>query len=80
MTQAHKTPGAVIEFHDFVYRPPYAPFFDAYRDKLFEVVDPNKHPGHMLIKPLEGGTPFLIHDDEVKTVPKDRVKAFRARA
>lgn len=72
MTQAHKTPGAIVEFVDKMYRPPYAPYYDAYKGELFEVKDPNKHPGHMLVQNIKGGDPFLIHDDEVKTITKER--------
>ena len=69
MTQAHKTPGAIVEFKEFVYKAPYAPFYDAYKGHRFEVIDPIKYPGHMLIKPLTYfGDPIIIHDDEVKTV------------
>jgi hypothetical protein len=74
MTKAHKTPGAIIEFTEKMYRPPYAPFYDAHKGVAFEVKDPNKYPGHMLIKSLRDGTTIIIHDDEVQTVTKERLK------
>lgn len=68
MTQAHKTPGAIVEFKDKMYVAPYAPFYNAYRGVKFEVMDPNFHPGHMRIKNLDTGEISTCHDDEVKTV------------
>lgn len=68
MTQAHKTPGALVEFHDKMFKPPYAPYYDAYRGEVFEVLDPNVYPGHMQIKNTSNGKTIIIHTDEVKTV------------
>ena len=67
MTQAHKTPGAIVIFKEKMYAAPYAPFYDAYRGVQFEVMDPNAHPGHMKLKNLSTGELILCHTDEVKT-------------
>lgn len=73
MTQAHKTPGALVVFHDKMFKPPYTPFYDAYKDDVFEVQDPNIYPGHMKVKSTSTGSSIVIHDDEVKTAPRERL-------
>jgi hypothetical protein len=70
MTQAHKTPGAKVVFKAKMFAAPYAPFYDAYKYVIFEVTDPNVHPGHMMLKNLETGEKFMCHDGEVQTAPR----------
>ena len=67
MTQAHKTPGAIVRFKDKMFSAPYAPFYDDAKGVKFEVIDPNVYPGHIRIKNLETSVITICHDDEIQT-------------
>jgi hypothetical protein len=80
MTQAHKTPGNLVEFHDKVFdkNSSWYPYYESYKGHQFEVLDV-PHPGHVRIRcitglkseqDLEKDLVIGIHDDEIKTVPK----------
>ena len=70
MTQAHKTPGAIVELKEKMYEAPYAPWYDEHKGETFEVLDGNHAPGHVLVRSLRDGVEVALHDDEIKTVPK----------
>ena len=78
MTQAHKTPGALVQFK------PLDPndkndqmYFAQYEGRVFEIIE-ERHPGHMVIKDYktgkivadERGQPWVFHDDRFQTIPK----------
>lgn len=66
MTQAHKTPGAKVEFLEKMYKAPYAPFYDGYKGLVFEVKSPA--PGNHLKIWHETTGEFLIHPSDIRTV------------
>jgi hypothetical protein len=84
MTQAHKTPGAIVELHEKCFVSPYAPHFDYLKNKKFFVVK-EVYANHMEIKEIkeiaDGNAPIVIviHDDELKTVDKKIVKRLGFR-
>jgi len=70
MTQAHKTPGAVVQFKPMMFEAPYAPWFDEHKGETFEVIDGYVYHGHVKLKSLKNGEVFIIHDDEIQTIKK----------
>jgi hypothetical protein len=83
MTQAHKTPGNLVEFHDKVFdeNKPWYPYYEDYKGHQIEVLDV-PHPGHVKIRCVTGlksekdpekSLEICIHDDEIKTVPNKKV-------
>lgn len=84
MTQAHKTPGNLVEMKPEVFESGhfYYPYCQEYMNHVFEVLDV-PYPGHVKMrcvsglkskddasKPLE----FMLHDDSIRTVSK-KIKA-----
>lgn len=84
MTQAHKTIGNLVEFHDKVFDETsvWYPHFNDYKNHVFEVLDV-PFSGHVKIRCISGLMSYRdnsqpleisIHDDEIKTVPKNKIK------
>lgn len=79
MTQAHKTPGNVVQFHEKVFDKdkPWYPYYEDYKNHQFEVLYV-AHPGHIQIRCISGlkekdnaekDLEICIHDNEIKTIP-----------
>jgi len=72
MTQAHKTPGALVEAHPDIL--PGGIIGDYYKhiplvDRVFEVMDVNP-PGHTKVRDIETGEIVHLHSENFKTVRK----------
>lgn len=51
MTQAHKTPGALVLIHDKCFKRPYEPYYNYLKNIVLEVIKlENKE--HVLLKPV----------------------------
>jgi hypothetical protein len=69
MTQAHKTVGAIVEVHAKCFQPPYTPYYDYLKGVKLEVMGAGP-PGHVYVRIVGSTETFMLHDDELKTVPK----------
>lgn len=76
MTQAHKTPGALVKCHEKVFHPPYSPWFDSAKDKIFEVLNGYFYPGHVQVRDVATGEKTLFHDDELVTLDKAEARQY----
>lgn len=85
MTQAHKTPGNLVEFKEECFSKDNwrYPHFELYKNHKFEVLD-NPYPDHILIRCISGlkndkeePLQICIHDDEIKSLSPIMKKKFK---
>jgi len=61
--------GDKVKFKEKVFKIPYSPYYDAYKDKLYVVSDfMSESPDHIMLAPLnhETNPTGFIHEDEIE--------------
>jgi len=78
MTQAHKTPGALVEMHPWTNEKGMEQYYGFMQGRVFEVMEECIR-GHLTVRDVFTGEIFGGHDENFKTLDKKRIREVRKK-